>query len=67
MYPEQVSACSGFLLLFFSRLIFLAEQLACAFRRLAGDVFHRHALSDVTEFSCTHLLLLSFFRIGSVL
>ena len=42
MYPEQVTACSGFLSLVFNRPILLIEQLACAFRRLAGDVFHRH-------------------------
>ena len=41
MYPEQVSACSGFLLLLFYRLAVLAEQLACAFRWLAGDLFRR--------------------------
>ena len=47
MYPEQVTACSVFLLLVFNRLILLVEQLACAFRRLAGDVFHRHALPQI--------------------
>ena len=47
MYPEQVSACSGFLLLLFRRLAVLVEQLACAFRRLAGDVLHRHALAQI--------------------
>ena len=36
MYPEQVSACSGFLLLFFNRLAVLVEQLTSAFRWLAG-------------------------------
>ena len=44
MYPEQVSACSGFL---FLRLTLLVEQLASAFRRLAGDVLHRHALPKI--------------------
>ena len=47
MYPEQVLACSGFLLLFFNRVAVLVEQLACAFRRLAGDVLHRHALPEI--------------------
>ncbi len=47
MYPEQVSSCSGFLLLFFNRLAVLIEQLARAFRRLAGDVLHRHALPEI--------------------
>ena len=45
MYPEQVSARSGFLLLLFNRLVALVEQLACTFRRLAGDVLHRHRTS----------------------
>lgn len=47
MYPEQVTACSGFLFLFFNRLAVLVEQLTCTFRRLTGDVFHRHALPEV--------------------
>ena len=34
-----------FLLFFFNRLAVFIEQLASAFRRLAGDVFHRHALA----------------------
>ena len=46
MYPEQVSACSGFLF-FFLRLELLVEQLACAFRRLAGDVRHRCAWGQI--------------------
>ena len=44
---EQVSACSVFLSLFFNQLILLVEQLACAVRRLAGDVLHRHALLEI--------------------
>ena len=47
MYPEQVTACSGFLLLFLNRLAVLVEQLARAVRRLAGDVLHRHALAQI--------------------
>ena len=47
MYPEQVSACSGFLLLLFNRLILLVEHLVRAFYRLAGDVLHRHALAQI--------------------
>ena len=47
MYPEQVSACSGFLLFFFNRLAALVEQLACAFRWLAGDVRHRCAWGQI--------------------
>ena len=46
MYPEHVSACSGFLF-FFLRLELPVEQLACTVRRLAGDVFHRHALPEI--------------------
>ena len=47
MYPEQVSTCSGFLLRFLNRLAVLVEQLARAFRRLAGDILHRNALPRV--------------------
>ena len=47
MYPEQVSACSDFLLLLFNRLILLVEQLMCTFRRLAGNILHRHALPEI--------------------
>ena len=36
-----------FLLRLFNRLVLLVEQLACAFRRLAGDVLHRHALPEI--------------------
>lgn len=44
---EQAETCSGFLLLFLNRLAVLVEQLACAFRRLTGDVLHRHALAQI--------------------
>ena len=37
-----------FSLLFFNRLVLLVEQLARAFRRLAGDVLHRHALAQIS-------------------
>ena len=47
MYPEQVTACSGFLWLLFNRLAVLVEQLARTFRRFAGDVLHRHALPEI--------------------
>ena len=46
MYPEHVSACSGFLF-FFLRLELLIEQFAGAGGRLAGNVLHRHALAEI--------------------
>ena len=34
-------------MLFFNRLVVLFKQLTCTFRRLAGDVLHRHALPEI--------------------
>ena len=46
MYWSRFRPAPGFLLLF-NLLAVPIEQLTSAFRRLAGDILHRHALPEI--------------------